>query len=228
MKQIIVFTGFIVICLLSAAFLGRMWNREPRIPSGWDIVIDDSPWQSYIRKAPHISQTIEGAGDLHTRHAWLVRGKQSVLARWKPVDHQEFADRAVAYLAEIGVLQNWPVSTSAEEGEIVRTPPCQLLLVSIEPSIIVMIPRAGNAVASPPVDRYGLDERQAIRTASLDGGFYYGTEFVSEKSFDWFSPDLPRPPTSADPNSESLLVHLHDSGLHFKKTGNKWQVDRIE
>lgn len=106
------------------------------------------------------------------------------------------------------------LKTSGFAAPRTASAPCRFFIVSLDPVIVVMLQSVPNGPNPPPVPQQ-------------ESPIEYGTHLPPGISWEWFSPDLNRPP-AALPLDGNVPASIHWPGgeLVFHPDGKGWRVER--
>ena len=132
-------------------------------------------------------------------------------AKGHRVEVFKIVDPAMRYLEGLGYFQRWPETNMGFDDYIQRLAPYTFHLVSMQPTIVVMIPHDfGKASDGRSIAQMvGSPPKQSVSTKYMINHIEYGTTFPYHPEGLWFSPDLRVPPTKigARTGNEQEIVH---------------------
>ncbi len=193
-----------ILILLGYLHLGCNGPWEPRVNS-------DSVWCG-----PHLRIDMQrrDLNDLTGRlsqNRWLCDG-DSVGALKKVVNFP------IDYLEDTGVLGTWPSGTGNAGCGRNRIPPYRLYLVSLNPSIVLLVEKK-SIRDRPPLSG------QILNDCRLEGALEFGTNFDCGGEILWFSPDEKVGPLPLD--GYDARIELPDGYIQLIREGDRFRVERL-
>jgi len=131
-------------------------------------------------------------------------------AKGHRVEVLKIVDSAMRYLEGLGYFQRWPETNVGFDDYVQRLAPYTFHIVSIQPTIVVMIPHDfGNPTDGRSITQIvGQPPNQSVSTKYMINHIEYGTTFPYHPEALWFSSELRVPPTKiAAHTGEQEIVH---------------------
>ena len=137
--------------------------------------------------------------------------------------------KAQEHLIAGGVLSDWPITGSIVSGVEQRLAPFKFFIVSIEPTVVVMLPHEfEDPIGRSTSEILGRDLEKGLFSKYLMNKGHHGVVCPYAEEFMWFSPDLDIGPTSISVKlHEAATITVGNDQLVFKRIDDSMQIDRV-
>jgi hypothetical protein len=218
--------------LAGACFAGD--EGKYMVPFVWNDVTGsrDMPWMGGGGRARWYKRDTTRPWDMDPRGPKIeTRWGSSAGSGESPFDT---GDRAIAYLAGVGMLKGWPAYPDGEGRPGDRAFPYRVTIVCVEPTVAILRFDLSAAIEDPIEFSFGAfppnlrdnSSDQRVSGGGIRNAVMFGTHVASKGSLMWFSPEAKIPPTPLDLKSGHASLAVKGFTLEVESRGGEIVVRR--